>query len=434
VQLQPTTWALTGIAGVLFVLAEVLDERILLLAASPVIAFVALRALTFFFQVRTLAGSIEITRKPEHQILRQGGITPVTLHVRSPVPPGMSVSFRDITPPGTRISRGKGEATLAAPSPDGFLTYYDLQVYSRGDLAFGGIQVQVADRYFKDRMHLGGKSFRSPLLHVQPAAAFAGVVSHGKYGSLEVPRVQAIPGQGIRSFRPFHSGDDTHAIDWKLSAKHSTLILREYMGKIGESPLFLLDLPPAIGDNAPPWDLLVAALTTHIEQVLHEFSRSDVVVLSGGRVVRTLTLHRDPRPWYRLMATLSPGEGYLPLFRHPFPLILSSLHRTAEKSAAAGGEDSPFFSRLAAVTGSFRAEASPTVFEKQLMITFSGNREREVFIFSLLQGDQSHIREAIHRARESKMSVHLRIPAPCTTPARTRALLQTGASTVEVLR
>jgi uncharacterized protein (DUF58 family) len=430
---EPATRALAVVGGAAVALAIFLDEPVLLVMPYLIAAFLGIHAFGFFFDIRTLAHSVEIERRLEHQILRQGGMSGVSLRIRYGVPSGISIRFLDLIPAGTRIVRGAREATVDNRSGKETSIAYDLQVFSRGELSFTGLQMEVRNRYFADTLHLGRGSFRAPPLHVQPAVAFAGEMSRSEYGSHEISQTRAIQGQGIRSFRPFQTGDDRRAIDWKLSAKHGTLILREYMGKIGGSPVFFLDLPPETGSDPALWDNLASSLTTHIETALHAFSRTDVLVLSGGHIIRTLSLHQDPRPWYRLLAALPPGEGYLPLFRHPFPLVLSSLHRTAEKAAQTGGADHAFFSRLKTVTGGFRAVATPTNLERQLGAAFTGNRGREVYIFSLFRGDQSHIRATVHRAQEGKMPVHLRLPARGATPQLRHRLLQEGAASVEVL-
>lgn len=433
-KLQPATQTLSILVGALVILSLTLDEQVLLIFAYLLIAFLGIRAITFFLPVRHLARSVEMKRIVQRQILRQGGIIPVSIQILCRVPLGMSVTFRELIPPGTRIARGTQETTLPVALSHGELSiHYDLQIFSRGDLVFGGLQMEVKDDYYADTIHLGRTPFRSPTLHSRPAVAFASEVSHSELGSLEVARIRAIQGQGVRSFRPFQTGDDPRAIDWKLSAKHGKTILREYMGQVGGSPLFLLDLPSEIGDDPSRWDRLVSALTAHIEKAIREFSRTDIVVLSGGRIIRTLSLRRDPRLWYRMLATLPPGEGYLPLYRHPFPLILASLHRAAEKSAAKEGITQPFASRLASITAGFRAVASPTLFEKQLVALFDGNQERELFIFSLFQGDLSHLRAAILLAREYRLPAHLRLTAHSAIPAQIHALSNLGVTTVEVL-
>ncbi|MDD1675262.1 MAG: DUF58 domain-containing protein, partial [Methanomicrobiales archaeon] len=430
-RLQRITGAMGGVAGVLLAMGVVLDTTEIMLAAAVVLLYICSQALIFDLQVRNLSRLVHVQRKVGHHILRQGSATTVVTSLQCPAPEGLRLQFRDTIPAGTRVLRGKTKSGCMDPQKGLVTLEYDLQTLTRGDLFFPGIILDVEDRFFGDTVFFGWETFQIPLLHVQPFSTYSEPASQAEYGGLEIAKVRAIHGQGIRSFRVFQTGDDTRAIDWKLSAKHGKLILREYMGKIGGAPVFVLDMPERLDDAAvSAYDRLVAALTSRIESAVREFSRIDVVVLSGARAVRTLSLRRDPRPWYRLLGSLCIGEGFQPLYRHPFPLVLASLRRTAEKSSQSGGNDQAFFSRLAAITGSFLQASSPTAYERQLAAALLGKRERELYLFSLFKGDQSHTREAIHRARKERMSVHIRVPTHSASPALRHTLLEYGASTV----
>jgi uncharacterized protein (DUF58 family) len=425
--------SLAVLIGLLTILGISTDAASLIIAASLLLLYLGIRAVVFLSRAAEVVTSVTIDRVAEHLILRQGAITPVEANIGYQVPQGVSILFRDLAPAGTRILRGNPEAT-SDPSQEKVSLTYDLQVLSRGDLAFQGIVVEVKDRFYADTLILGKTMFQTPLFHVQPASVYADEVSRVEFGGREVAKFRAIPGQGIRSFRTYHAGDDIRAIDWKLSAKHGKLILREYMGRSGSTPIFILDLPAEVDSNtAVSYEHMIAGLTTRIEQALREFSRTEILVLSGGRVVRTLFLQKDPKPWYRLLSTLLPGEGHLPLFRHPFPFVLTTFHRAIERSSPREGDQRPFFLRLESLTTAFHDIATPIVFERQIGAAFAGKGEREVFIFTLLQGDLSHLEEVIHRAREKRMPVHLRLPARAGTGPTMRKFLQSGAATVEVI-
>ena len=370
------------------------------------------QALAMTFTLAHCAHAVQVERTVSHRILRQGSDIGVTTVFHASIPAGYHLLIRDEPPAGCTVVEGGIESSVTGPGEVNATLHYTMRALARGELSFRGITLTLTSPFYREQLFMGSGQVTKPVLMVQPAPAFATEKPSSLIGSQELDRLRAIQGQGIRAYRAFRTGDDVRAIDWKLSAKHGKLMLREYTGRAGGIPFLILDLPASVDpSHTPGYERLIAGLTAEIELALRDYHRTDVLVISGGRVIYALSPLRDARAWYRLQHQLVPGEGYLSLYRfQDLPSLRSFQQRTVRSGAARSGDEQVFLSRVGSIfTSSIAAHPQPLL-ERQVLAAFRRSGEREVVIFSMVSGDLSHLHLLATIARSLRMRVHLRHP------------------------
>ena len=434
---QRCTQAIGGLIGVVTILSLIFDSPTLLIPGVMLALLLGIRAVSFTLIIRSLGQAISIDRRVRHRIIRQGNITQVSSLIHYHLPYGTTLIFEDILPQGAVLTLGRTTVRVSNTETREVELQYSMKLLSRGSLRFGGLSVTCADVFFQEAFILGGLRNSEPSLHVQPSLTFEEGVTAFGFGIHEMEKAYPVHGQSIRSFRPFVAGDDEKAIDWKLSAKYNRLILREYMGSTGGIPLVVLDLPQ--GESIPgpaPFDQLIATINRAIEKAIQDFRRCDVLIISGGYLIRSLSLERDAHPWYRLLNELVPGTGNQPFYHFLDAADLRSFQSLSERMADLpniGTRERTFFTRLATIYGATARTTRRTVFESQLEAVYRGMKEREIVLYTLAQGDTSHLRVVIAGAQHHRLRVHIRVCTKDLPLDVVRLFLSRGARTVEAI-
>lgn len=406
------TRALLLLATVLLISGFVTGEDTFLIGGMVMVLGAAAQAVAFAHTLGFCEHQIQLERTVTPRILRQGSYLEVTTVIHARVPAGFSLQIQENSPAGSAVVRGENGGSLTGPVEGSVTLRYTLRMLARGELPFRGITMTLSNPYYRAHLRISGDRFTDPILTVQPALAFAIEQPLAVTGSREIDRFRAISGQGIRAFRSFRTGDDVRAIDWKLSAKYGRLMLREYMGRASGLPFFVLDLPPALEPaGAAGYERLLASLTAGIESTLREYRRTDLLILSGGRVLRSLSPLHDIRVWYRLQHQLVPGDSYLPLFRFRDLPSIHSFQQRVERSALNRGDDERrFLSRIGHLLSASITRRPRTLLEQQILAVLRQTGERDVMIYSMLSADQSNLHQLISVARSLRLKVHLHHP------------------------
>jgi hypothetical protein len=269
-------------------------------------------------------------------------------------------------------------------------------------------------------------------MHVEPFSLFTMTEAASLEGETEHERPHLLPGYGIRSFRAYISGDDPRHIDWKLSAKHDRLFVREYTGIAGSPPLIVLDMPDR---SAPPGigDALKGAVSGLVEQAAGRHGAGHLLVVSGANVIGYLPFGRQTAPARALLTSATPGERLVHLYRSMDAATERSLARRIDEILAADPRDRGFLSGLSAIYHSFPASMKPTTFETQVARVFHALPTADMYLFSSFSGDQSHIRKLILPARKRGMIVHARTTVACATLDVLRMVTRQGVADIEVV-
>lgn len=423
-----TTHLTSGIAALalaLLLVAWFFSHLLLLALAASLLVFLLTRCILFLQALRTVGNNLAVHRETDKIICRQGGVVTVTTTCRATVPSRLHVTVSDLLPAGAVLKGGSNQGVLK----DALQCRYEISLMATGAIGFGGLDLRISDAFFRTTLRCRAPPFRDPVIHVEPFSLFALTGTAGLQGEIEHDRHQLIPGYGIRSFRDYVSGDDPRHIDWKLSAKHGRIFVRQYTGLSGSVPLIVLDVPDT---NAPGGaaDALKGAVAAIAEQTTVRSGGGHLLVISGANVVRSSPFGRQMRSVREVLTNATPGERLVFFYRK---LDAATVRSRARRIAAVDEAGQQFRSGLSEVYLTFSRSVKASTFELQVSRVFGSFPAADVYLFSTFMGDQSHIRQVILEAHRHGMPVHARTPVACATPALLRSLARAGLASIEVI-
>jgi uncharacterized protein (DUF58 family) len=426
-----TTHLTSGIAALalaLLLAAWFFSHLLLLALATSILIFLLTRCILFLLALRTVGNSLAVLRETDKIICRQGGVVTVTTTCRAAVPARLRVTVSDLLPAGAVLKSGSNQGILR----DAMQCRYEISLMATGAIGFGGLDLGISDAFFRTTLRCLAPPFRNPVIHVEPFSLFALTGTAGLQGEIEHDRHQLIPGYGIRSFRDYVSGDDPRHIDWKLSAKHGRIFVRQYTGLSGSVPLIVLDVPDKTAPDGAA-DALKGAVAAIAEQTTVRSGGGHLLVISGANVVRSSSFARQMRSVRDVLMSATPGERLVFFYRK---LDAATVRSRARRIAAVDEPEEPgqrFRSGLSEVYHTFSRSVKPSTFELQVSRVFGSFPAADVYLFSTFTGDQSHTRQVILEAHMHGMPVHARTPLACATPALLRSLARSGLASIEVI-
>ena len=241
-------------------------------------------------------------------------------------------------------------------------------------------------------------------------------------------------GLGVRLIRDYIAGDDLRRIDWKLSAKHDKLLIREYSAVISLSPLILVDLPfRGISYSRTDFERMVTAVAGLVEKTAGAGSQVSVLLISGPNILHLIEREKDlNRCMSELREWLHPAEQTDFFYRFSDRSDLRD-HLRRISSGSGGGstpEKGQYLLSLGRILHAALQEQRTPVFFGQLSRILARLAADEVFYFSLACGDTSPLRQIIRLAGKNRAGkIHLRIPAP-TSEVRA-VTMRMGVDSVE---
>jgi uncharacterized protein (DUF58 family) len=407
------TRGIAALAVLFLATALAIDGEIPLFLGMSLLALVAVRAVLFDRACRKVTGSVRVERAPDRRLVLEMHVTRVTTSVSLTVPNRVTVHLREILPPGMSLSGGTTEAEVAGnPEPREIVLPYEITPMVHGTIRFPGISLRIADPFFAREISLTAPAFGGTEILVQPHPAFESPGRAGEFGTREIERSAFLTGLGIRGFREYMAGDDLRQIDWKLSAKHEKLLIREYMGIMHLSPLLVIDLP----DRGAPYDpaafqRMVRGVAGSVEHSLRANGHAAYLLISGMHILGTVSEEKHlPAALSRLRDNLRPVDRSI----HAYHALDRRDLRTRIRRIRAGesGEEDPEVDayRKALLHGYQSALQDPSIphFSGQVARALSLFNRHEVIIWSLLEGDVSHIHTITAIAERMRARVSLR--------------------------
>ncbi|MDO5845063.1 MAG: DUF58 domain-containing protein [Methanocorpusculum sp.] len=261
----PLTGVLILFAFISVVCAWLLNDAKAAAAAFGILAVIIIRAVIFQNRLKSFISETTVSRKTDVEILKQGGVVSVSIKAEYPAAE-FTYSCEDIYPAGALLV--SGSTILENGSAE-----YKLKMPLMGKSNFGGVMFTCEDLFIKSTVLV--KNADKPDLTVFPtgiAATISKSAGTGVWAEEESERIAIIPGSETRTFREFQSGDSTRDIDWKMSAKHDELYIRERTDASGDFPMVIIDLPPAGTDVEVTADFLNAA-----DGVIEEIRKHEAV-------------------------------------------------------------------------------------------------------------------------------------------------------------
>jgi len=396
-RLTRTAGGVAALALALAALAIIIESPAAILAAGSLAIFLLWRAGRFSRDFRNLAASLRVNRTVDRMILRQGAAANVRVRVDLTPPPGMEARVRDV-PPAVSIA----SPPLVEP---GETAAYTLRIVAPGRTAFGGIILSACDAFFSYDLHI--RHFEKPGLRVFPvrAAESGGWGKGSGMQDFEVDRRAALDGPSVRGFRLYREGDDPRLIDWKISAKHNVLYTREMTGLEGGTPLVAVDLPARKGDpeTFARYSMIVADA---VEGAIESSAGCSLLVIAGGEVIRFIAGTPDIGEAFAALDGLALVEPRTPLYRAPGPAILAARARVP---GGGGGPEKIYRARLGQTLTTF-VRGSRSSFADAVVAALARTDATEVHIYTLAEGDTSHLAQVVHLAKARGMRVVANVP------------------------
>ena len=420
--------------------AFVLDDMAILLAGSTLLVALAALALSFDSRFCRTVGSVVITRALDRTMVRKGATVRVTTQVAVQVPAHMQVRVAENLPSGVVVQDGETGAvfdTIAGSplQPQTQKVTCRITPVVHGSMHFSGVSLTARDLFFENSIDLSTEPFSGPVLFVQPRGLFEPASQRVTAETREIEKMSVLSGFSIRALREYYTGDDLRRIDWKLSAKHDKLFVREYSGVMNLPPLIIVDLPWR-GAPHPEQDFarMVAAVAGMAEYSVRTYQYVSVLLISGPNILQYLGEEKDlQRCMSVLREWMHPVERTVHFYRMPDRSDLRRQIRTLERRSEEAQDPSTqrFLTTLHRLClRTVQGQRTPA-FTAHLIRTLSPLMADEVYIFSLFSMDVSHLRHVIRQAKTMKLRVHVRMPGTAGLSAGPAYQSQLGADTVE---
>jgi uncharacterized protein (DUF58 family) len=406
----------TGLLAILLLTgALLLDDPAVFFAGSAILAGLVIGYLRFDRLSRGTVRSVVISRSLERTRIRKGTTTRVSTDITLKISPRMHVTVTELIPAGVAVQDGVPSLELTgSEANDTYRIRYRITPLVHGTLPVRGISLTLRDVFFQTSFALTAERYSGPLLQVLPRGDFKSAQKHSTMETREIEKMSVMSGFGIRNLREYFAGDNIRDIDWKLSAKYDKLFIREYTGIVNLPPVLVIDLPwSGQPFSAPEFDRMVGAVAGLAEHSVRKFQYATLIVVSGPNILQVIEEEKDLQQGMTLLREwLHPAERLVHWYRIPDRSLLREQIRHLDQCIQ-DGEDAharAFFTTLQKKYQQVLPSQRPTAFSTDIARVLSSVATDEMVIFSLGEGDLSHLREVIRQAKTMKFGVHLRMP------------------------
>ena len=363
----------------------IIDEPAAVIVVIVLSIFLMYRAVIFQRYSGEVAASLSVIRTVDKRTLRQGAAARVLSTASLSLPPGMQAEVCDLLPPVA-----EGRAPVYMPSENGLSASYELRLMAPGEARFAGVRLRLSDTFFSDTILCQGEAFRLPAMRAIPYGIAQDADGYGTYGT-EIRKRGFLRGQETYSFRPYRRGDDLSMVDWKLSAKRDSFMVREPGRISGGSPLIIIDLPETGTDenSALAFFTLVGGV---VEGALDASGTCRVLIISGANLITYLSPESGRDKFLLEMSRLAPVVRQSHLFRMPGRAVMDARRRALKGVAP--------LNRILQGTAT-------TAFEVSVLDAMAVSGTGEAHLYSIYRGDLSHIGQTVLAAKRAGMRILL---------------------------
>lgn len=435
-RLKQCAKSLSLLTLLVFAGAFILDDMAVLLAAGMLLCGLCGQYLLFDRRFRAIIRSVAVERSLSRSLVRRGTTLRVTTLITVTVPPPMQLAITERIPTNVAVQDGVTYVTAeTAPSPQSFHLSYRITPVMYGEMHFSGISLLVHDLLFEENIDLSAERFCGPSLFVQPAGIFEPAAKRATTETREIEKMSVLSGLGIRAIREYYAGDDLRRIDWKLSAKHDKLFVREYTGVTSLPPLIIVDLPSRGAPYSPAeFDKMVTMVAGMVEYSIRMYQYVSVLLISGPNILHLMEDEKDLQHCISVLREwMHPVERTVHFYRTQDRSDLRSRVRFTETALDATPDAATlrFLGSLRGLYLSTLQNQRRYAFTGQLVRIMASCTTDEIFLFSLFSGDFSHIRTVAKQAKTAKLLVHIRMPESAGAQGRAAYQARLGADTVE---
>lgn len=433
-KLTPCSTGLLAVFLILIFLAIILDDPVLLMAGTSVGLLLMGLCLQFLHTVEKTYRTISGSWKMEKSLIRQGRSNTIECTLSLKLLPGYQVRYQDTIPSLCSLESGEDQTwTDSAGSQILTLSYRFIPHYHGTIYHQGGI-ITIQNRFFSSSLPLRPEKSSVPSVQVQPWPLFGPVEKHGSGKDLE--RIGPVKGYSIRQFREYLPGDDIRHVDWKISAKRGTLYIREYATPSDELPMVIVDLP----DSGQQIDMqafsrMVSSISGYVESKL---AKKEPIRLMGISGPNMSDLYYEGYDMAHCLTIIRERIHPVPRTFHLFRFMMRSdmrkeIHHAAlsmDRSEISGDERS-YIVRVRDIRKQHIQEVKTTRFAHAMNTILMQRHFHEIILYSLCDGDMSHIREVA--ALAGRQSIPFRIRTPKRSDLSGMSLFSLCGEPVEVI-
>jgi hypothetical protein len=356
---------------------------------------------------------ITCSRTLEKTLVRQGRNIKVQTTVNLTIPPEIEVIYEELSPPFCSTVNGTSHSGVYKTGSHKIFLVYQIIAHYHGTVTFPGGVIQISDRFFSATYPLTNASSRGPVLQIQPWPRFE---QKQISGTKEFDKLGLEKGYSIRMFREYVPGDDLRHVDWKVSAKRGKLYIREFSSQINNEPMVIVDLP----DREQLYDKngftrMVGSITGFIESLLGKKLSLSLLCISGANVTDIYYKGDDLSSFLTLIREeIHPQTRVHHIYRRKKRIDIRKIDRSFEqftKNNSHEYEYIKFLTRIIELHHRHLVDAGTMQFTATMARIIGAQRMSEIIVYSLCEGDVSHIEEIGSMAHQKNIPFRIRMPA-----------------------
>ncbi len=294
-----------------FVLGLLLGNGTLLLAAVPIVTYIALMRI---MQPRPHL-DVTVERRSEADSIYEGEKARFTLHVHNNGPPIATLELFDLLPPNVRLVSGSNRVLTFLGRGETRTFPYSVEAAVFGSYDIGPIRMRATD--------LGGNRAEEKRLEshatlwVYPDIRYVSRIAIGPHRPRNWPgeTVARRAGSGIDYYgvKDYASGDSLRRVNWKASSRSQEILINQYLDESGGDILVVLDSRSVSEVGSPPESLLThstRAAAAIAYRLLRDRNRVGLIGMGSNLV--TVPPGFGKRQFERILVsllTLKAGEG-----------------------------------------------------------------------------------------------------------------------------
>nr|WP_319540107.1 DUF58 domain-containing protein [uncultured Methanospirillum sp.] len=334
-------------------------------------------------------------------------ICSVTTRISLTIQEGITAIYSEMTPVGVQIEDGLNQTDPLFSGAHELTLKYSISPLTHGNITFPGGNVTVQDPFFETTIQLSTSSYNGPVLLVQPAPFFEKKKPDRQSQGVETNKFLVQRGSTIKTYRKYLQDDDSRLIDWKISAKRDELYVREFTSLESNPPLLIIDLPDVDQNyNEEHFSKIVRAISTKIENEVREGTILSLLIISGPNIITFLSHEYYPNSWMTIIREqFHPRIRLHHLYRTKQRIELRKMVKDFRNMNEKGGNNSILrhYSLISTVFQNHLLDTGKNRFSSQISRIFITVRPGIISLYSLCDGDVSHIKEIAHQARFDKI-------------------------------
>jgi len=419
---------------ILIFLAGIMDDPVLLMAGTSVGILLMGLCLLFLRTVDKTYRAVTGSWKMEKSLIRQGRSNAIECTLSLFLPPGYQVRYQDTVPPMCSLESGENQTgTDTAGSQILTLSYRFIPQY-HGTISHEGGIITIQNWFFSSSLPLRPEKASTPSVQVQPWPLFGLVEKPGSGKDLE--RIGPVKGYSVRQFREYIPGDDIRHVDWKISAKRGTLYIREYATPADELPMVIVDLPDSGQEtDMQAFSRMVSSLSGYVESKL---AKKEPIRLMGISGPNMSDLYYEGYDMTHCLKIIRERIHPVPRTFHLFRFMMRSDMRKEIDHAGLSmnrseipEQERSYLTRIRDVRKQHMQEVKTTRFAHAMSTILMHRHFHEIILYSLCDGDMSHIREIA--ALAGRQNIPFRIRTPKRSDLSGMSLFSLRGEPVEVI-